>query len=182
MKLLSMLLLVSLLSLSSFAQDTTKQLPPQPCSTPEFRQFDFWLGEWALDSRMRTSFEKDEWQESTCTNSIELVLDSCVIMEHFDGNPAANYKGKSLSTYNQKAEKWQQTWVDNYGGYLDFVGEFKEGKMIFLRETETNGVSKIQRMVFHDITDSSLTWNWETSKDNGATWVLLWELKYTRIN
>ena len=32
------------------------------------------------------------------------------------------------------AGKWKQTWVDNEGGYLDFVGESKDGQMILSRE------------------------------------------------
>jgi hypothetical protein len=37
-----------------------------------------------------------------------------------------------------------------------------------------------QRMVFENITKDAFDWNWETSKDGGASWTLSWHLHYTR--
>ena len=37
-------------------------------------------------------------------------------------------RGLSVSLFNARSGKWQQTWVDNEGAYLDFVGEFKDGR------------------------------------------------------
>ncbi|MDF1544143.1 MAG: hypothetical protein P1R58_03455 [bacterium] len=37
-----------------------------------------------------------------------------------------------------------------------------------------------QRMVFSDITASSLTWRWKSSIDQGRTWTLAWELLYPK--
>ena len=161
----------------SSADSTTA---PRPCDAPEFRQFDFWLGEWNLTSRMRKSLGSDEWLESSARNSISIALDSCVIVEDFDGYPAAELKGMSVSTYNKRLGRWQQTWVDNQGGYLDFVGGMSNDSMILARETVVNGRPRLQRMVFYDITENSLTWNWEMSTDSGKSWTLLWELKYAR--
>ena len=88
--------------------------------SPELRQFDFWLGEWDLT-----------WGESgRGINRITAVLDNRVIQEEFDGTPSTPLRGLSVSTYNAQMGKWQQTWVDNTGSYLDFVGEFVDGKMI----------------------------------------------------
>jgi hypothetical protein len=86
----------------------------------------------------------------------------------------------SVSSWNPQLGRWQQTWVDNQGGYLDFVGGFEDGKMILSRETEREGKTILQRMVFENITENSLDWNWERSEDGGTTWTLLWHLLYTR--
>src|SRR5579859_2093331 len=45
-------------------------------------------------------------------------------------------RGMSVSTFVTRAGKWKQIWVDNKGGYLDFVGECKDGKMILSREAD----------------------------------------------
>ena len=37
---------IFLLLLSSIRLSSAAQLPQKPCSQPEYRQFDFWLGEW----------------------------------------------------------------------------------------------------------------------------------------
>ena len=104
----------------SFAQEDRAK----PCSTPECRQFDFWLGEWDL-----TWLDKDGNQQHG-SNQISAILDSCVVQEQFDGNPAMAFRGVSLSVYDQKNRVWRQTWVDNNGGYMDFTGGLENDTMI----------------------------------------------------
>ena len=78
----------------------------------------------------------------------------------------SNYTGKSWSVYNTNTDTWHQTWVDNQGAYLDFIGEFDGNKRIFKREVVKSDGSKIlQRMVFHDINPDSFTWDWQKSTD-----------------
>jgi hypothetical protein len=43
-------------------------------------------------------------------------------------------RGQSVSIFDASPRKWKQTWVDNEGAYLDFVGEFKDGQMVLARE------------------------------------------------
>ena len=137
---------------------------------PEARQFDFWLGEWALT-----------WGETgQGTNRVTAVLDGRVIQEDFDGTPAIPLKGLSVSTYNSALGKWQQTWVDNSGSYLDFVGEFADGKMVLSREATVQDKPVKQRMVWYNIAEDELDWNWERSDDGGETWQVVWQIHYQR--
>ncbi|MCC7446915.1 MAG: DUF1579 family protein [Anaerolineae bacterium] len=137
---------------------------------PEARQFDFWLGEWDVT-----------WGEADRgTNTIRAVLDDRVILENFDGEQATPLRGMSVSTYNRALGKWQQTWVDNQGSYLDFVGELQDGRMILMRHAALNGRPIMQRMVWYNITPDELDWNWERSEDAGATWSLQWHIHYHR--
>ena len=172
------------IGLDTLVAPKQQQQPPQPppCSEAAARQFDFWIGDWDLRYKRRLSADKDEWQQGTATNRIERAMDSCVIVENFvDGPEGGGYRGMSVSAYDANAKKWKQTWVDNQGSYLDFVGEFKDGRMVLSREATTSkGEKRIQRMVFHDITKDRLLWDWEVSRDNGATWIPLWQAEYTR--
>ncbi len=141
-----------------------------PCIQKEARQFDFWLGDWDLS-----------WSDDGHgTNRVTSILGGCVIQEEFDGTPSIPLKGLSLSTYNAATGKWQQTWVDNSGGYLDFIGEFADGKMMLSRETISQEKPIKQRMVFYNITKDGLDWNWERSDDKGKTWQVLWCIHYKR--
>ena len=167
---ISILLLFIILSASEQlnAQNNTN------CDSPECHQFDFWVGNW-----------KAVWQDTSGNNfegknSINKILDGCVIMENFDGNPGIDFKGKSFSVYNKKTKTWQQTWVDSQGGYMLFTGGMQNDKMILSREVETKKGKVLQRMVFYDITEDSFNWNWESSRDNGMNWKLNWEIHYTR--
>ncbi|MDZ7691907.1 MAG: hypothetical protein U5K69_12400 [Balneolaceae bacterium] len=52
---------------------------------------------------------------------------------------------------------------------------------MFIKEsTDTEGDCEPQRMVFYDITATSFTWDWESSKNDEATWQLIWSIWYTR--
>jgi hypothetical protein len=142
---------------------------PSQCSQAERRQFDFWIGEWDL-----------RWENGKGTNIIRATLDGCVITEKFDGTPAINLRGTSVSSFNKQLGKWQQTWVDNQGSYLDFVGEFKAGQMVLQRKAVLEGREILQRMVWYNITKDKLDWNWERSEDRGKSWKVLWKITYSR--
>jgi hypothetical protein len=118
--------LLCLLALLPIAA-ATQQPQPAPCSAPEFRQFDFWVGDWELSWPASASSERKPGQG---VNHIEIVLDKCVIVERFDGTPATSLRGMSVSTFNARTRQWQQTWVDNDGSYLDFIGGFKNGQLL----------------------------------------------------
>lgn len=150
--------------------------PPNPCAAPEQKQLEFWVGEWNL-----TWPGEKQGEIGHGTNKIHRLLDSCVVQENFSGGEAIHLRGISVSIFDTRAGKWKQTWVDNEGGYLDFVGEFKDGKMILARDAvRPDGTKVIQRMVFKNITASEFDWNWEASKDGGKTWEVMWPIHYKR--
>lgn len=153
------------------AQDSG-EATPAPCSASEFDQFDFWVGEWDLT-----------WgEDGRGENVITRHYDGCVIEEDFTVLPDGAFRGMSVSTYNPEMGKWQQTWVDNAGNYLDFVGGLKGGKMILSRVTTEDGKEVHYRMVFYNIAKDSLDWDWQKSEDQGETWSTLWQIHYTRKN
>src|SRR4051794_21470059 len=89
----------------------------------EARQFDFWLGDWDLT-----------WgEDQRGRNVITAILDGRVIQEQFDGLAATPLRGMSVSVYDERQGRWQQTWVDNSGGYLDFTGGWADGRMVLTR-------------------------------------------------
>jgi len=173
MKVITLLAAVVLSSCCASAQGNT---PQKPCGTPEYRQLDFWVGEWDL------SWPGQHGQpEQHGHNRIERELADCVIHEHFSDQASPAFEGSSVSTFTPALGKWQQTWVDNQGSYLDFVGEFKDGQMVLSREAVSkDGKEFQQRMVFKNIKTDSLDWSWERSDDGGATWKVMWPIHYQR--
>ena len=149
---------------------------PDPCAASEQRQFDFWVGEW--DASWPGAKEGEVQHGS---NSIKRVLDGCVVEENFSGGPDMHLRGKSVSIFDTRAGKWKQTWVDNEGGYLDFIGEFKDGQMILWREaTRPDGTKILQRMIYKNIEPGQFDWSWEASTDGGKTWQVQWPIHYKR--
>jgi hypothetical protein len=99
-------------------QNNTAQ--PKPCSEPEQKQLDFWVGEWDL-----TWPGNNPGETAHGTNTIKRILDGCIVQENFSGGDAMHLRGQSVSIFDIRGGKWKQTWVDNEGGYLDLVGESK---------------------------------------------------------
>lgn len=64
-----------------------------PCSAPEARQFDFWVGEWNLYSA----------DTLTGTNKIYKIMDGCAVQENFEIKNKG-YTGKSWSMYNPRTQ------------------------------------------------------------------------------
>lgn len=79
-------------------------MPTFSCNQPEYRQFDFWLGEWQV-------FTPDG--KLAGHNIITLDFNKCVLREQY--STPQGYRGESLNTYDKNSNQWHQTWVDNSG-------------------------------------------------------------------
>jgi hypothetical protein len=126
-------------------------------------------------------FETDN-VKATGENSITKTMNGHVIHEQFkiQTGASAGFEGESWSMFDAPGGNWKQTWVDNSGSYLDFIGNITNGARIFERTTIKNGQKVIARMVFKDVEKEKFTWDWESSTDEGQTWTLNWEIFYTR--
>jgi hypothetical protein len=165
------------LSLSAIAQNSSSaSAQPKPCTEPQQKQFEFWIGEWEL-----TWPGTRQGEIARGSNSIHETLDGCVVEENFSGGTSMPLRGMSISRFDPRAGKWKQTWVDNQGGYLDFAGEFTNGQMILARTfTRPDGTRVQQRMVYKNIQANKFDWSWESSKDDGKTWQVIWPIHYKR--
>ena len=136
-------------------------------------ELDFWLGEWDAT-----------WEGGHGTNRLTRVLRDRVILEEFDESPESGgadaLHGRSWSVFDAERRLWHQTWVDDQGGYLDLVGGRVDGWFAFERAAPERGAQARQRMVFRDVGPTSFHWTWESSGDDGSTWVTRWAIDYRR--
>jgi hypothetical protein len=80
--------------------DLRRAVPGTPCTSPEHRQFDFWLGEWYVT----TDGEFDG------ANNVTSELDGCLVAEQW--NDVGQIRGWSLNTFDRTTGLWYQHWVD----------------------------------------------------------------------
>jgi hypothetical protein len=136
-------------------------------------ELDFWLGEWQVS-----------WDGGHGTNRLTRILGDQVLLEEFEEAPSGDgsppLHGRSWSVFDPVRGLWRQTWVDNQGSYLDLAGETVDGRFAFGRAAPERGPTARQRMVFRDVEPDRFRWTWESSPDDGATWVTRWEIAYTR--
>lgn len=148
-----------------------------PCSSPLYRQFDFWIGEWE-------AFGKNG--QKAGDSKISLVLDSCIILEEWTSasvNRGLRFAGKSFNTYNAVTKQWQQTWVDNTGGSTEYLeGKFENKKIILLTKPFpfSRDTLAIRRLTFFNLDMNKVRQLGEISKDNGMSWVTEYDLEYRR--
>lgn len=149
----------------------------KPCSQPEHRQFDFWIGEWEV---FNTKGQK------AGDSKISLILDSCIILEEWVSaglTQGLRYAGKSFNTYNQTTGQWQQTWVDNTGGSTEFLrGAAEKDKVVFYADhvKDSKGNRFLRRLSFYKLSNDKVRQHGEKSTDEGKTWITEYDLEYRR--
>lgn len=142
---------------------------PAPCSSPEHRQFDFWLGEWNV---------QDTAGNPAGTNQITAIQNGCVLFENWTG--AKNGTGNSFNMYFAAEKKWRQTWVDNQGGRLDLSGGLRDGKMVLEGEapSQRDPTKRVKHQISWEKKGENVRQLWHASRDDGKTWNVLFDGLY----
>lgn len=147
-----------------------KPRPAPPCVAAEYRQFDFWIGDWDV-------FTTDG--KLAGTNRIEAVLNGCVLHEQWLGG---NLAGESFNTWDGRRKQWHQTWVDAAGNVLLLDGRF-DGSGMTLSDAGMQGGNAgrpINEIRWTPNADGSVRQHWRTSTDGGQTWKSLFDGRYVR--
>ena len=147
---------------SAGAQSAPAQpiVKPGPCEGPEFRQFDFWIGDWNV-------FTADGQLAGTST--IQRILGGCVISENWSGSKGTD--GRSFNVFSTADHKWHQTWVDSQGTLLELSGTFADGRMVL--EGDSPGASENplrNRITWEKLPDGRVRQHWQVSADRGEKW------------
>lgn len=70
---------------------------PASCAGPEYRQFDFWVGDW-------DAFDVDNPDKVVARNHVDRILDGCVLLEDYQG--ANGSHGQSFTIYDASRKVW----------------------------------------------------------------------------
>lgn len=145
-----------------------------PCDDPEFKQFDFWLGDWDVASAADGVHRGD--------SHISKEMGGCVVWENWTsaGNP---YFGKSYNTWNPNLKRWEQYWVDTSAGVMFFHGEFKNNIMDYWTDDvpQTSGGTLLRHLQFFNLGPEKVRQFSQGSKDGGKSWYTEYDFIYTRV-
>jgi hypothetical protein len=144
---------------------------PAGCNVPEYRQFDFWLGDW-------DTFDAGDSSTSVARAHVDLIAAGCAVHELYEQTDGLI--GDSILSFDPVRKLWQQTWVTNRGSLMVIAGRFKddvltlEGTMHF-----RNGKSSLQRITWKaesgGVRESSVV-----SKDGGKSWQPAFDVLFQR--
>jgi hypothetical protein len=82
-------------------QPSLRPAPETRCTAPEYRQFDFWLGDW-------DAFAIDDPSKPVARAHVDSILAGCVLREDYQGTTGA--EGQSFTIYDESRKVWHQTW------------------------------------------------------------------------
>jgi hypothetical protein len=145
---------------------------PARCAAPEYRQLDFWLGDWEVVTPSG---------ERAGSDHVTSVLGGCAIQEEWTDTDGR--RGMSVTSYAGAAGLWQQTYVDDQGTLLRVAGQVVDGAVVLLGVSQLReGGSVTHRISYRPSGDGSgsVRQLWQTSRDDGRTWSTLFEGIYRR--
>lgn len=135
---------------------------------PEYRQFDFWVGQWDVYGKGGVVVGHSE---------VNLILGDCVINENWTNGTGG--EGKSYNKYNAPLKRWEQYWVDQYGSTTYYVGNLEGPNMVYLADgIGPNGKPQKMRMTFFPLPGGKVRQFGENSDDGGKTWTTSFDLTY----
>ncbi len=138
------------------------------CAGPEYRQFDFWAGDWDV-------FDIGSTAKSAHVR-VDRELDGCVLHERYEGANGTN--GESFTIYDASRRVWHQTWVTDKGQLLVIEGHFQDGAMVLsgvehLADGKAKQVRGTWRAMKGEVRETAIT-----SIDGGKTWQPWFDLMF----
>ena len=133
-----------------------------PCSVAEYRQLDFWIGDW-------DTFESSEPDGDVIARArVESVAEGCAVRERYEQGDGLI--GESLLSYDAVRKQWQQTWITNRGANMVLWGNLKDGVLVLEGEAHLqDGTTVLQRIRWQPQGAGVREWA-ESSRDGGKTW------------
>jgi len=141
-----------------------------PCSGPAYHQFDFWIGQWEVQTPKGTPAGE---------NKVEKILEGCALRESWTAADGSH--GTSLTSYDAPGNRWTQTFVDDLGMVLVLEGEYRDGRMVLSgQRSSSRGSTILNRIVWTKLEGERIRQRWEQSPDDGRNWTVLFEGLYAR--
>jgi len=164
------LVFAAVLAAAPLAAQPGDTATPPPCSSPEHRQFDFWIGEWEVTANGQVAGH----------NKITRLFGECGLREEYAG-ARGGYVGSSFNLYDESRGLWHQTWIDNQGLLLLLDGGLEEGRMVLEGDQiDADGLSQRQRITWTPNPDGTVRQHWQQSGDGGTTWTTVFDGLYRK--
>jgi hypothetical protein len=142
-----------------------------PCRSPEYRQFNFWVGDWDVHAPNGPSVGR---------NVVTLEQDGCLLVEHWTAL-SGGQTGTSFNYYDVRDKKWHQLYLDNSGNAGAFpamAGNLVDGKMVLLTDEKQMPVS---RWTWYVLGPGKVRQMAEQSNDGQKTWSIVWDSVYEKV-
>jgi hypothetical protein len=153
------------------AADGSAAISPQ-CTAAEYRQLDFWIGDW-------DTFETDDPDGPSIAHArITPIAQGCALHELYAQGDGLI--GDSILSYDPVHRQWQQTWVTNRGSLMVLRGKAVDGALVLEGDVHLrDGTSTRQRITWRPQGDA-VRESAELSKDGGTTWTPAFDVLFRK--
>ena len=143
--------------------------PAKTCEAPEFRQFDFWIGDWVV---------QDTAGQRLGTSRVERIEGGCGIQENWTDR--SGLTGRSINVYQPVSKTWTQLWAASWGATLLLEGRYENEQMILTGDVlGSDGAPEKQRTTWSRGRSGGVRQVIERSRDGGRTWTNAFDGRYT---
>src|SRR5262245_39034563 len=132
------------------------------CPAPEYRQFDFWLGDWD------TYEVVGDTSTSIARASVTPIAGGCAVHELYEQTDGLI--GDSILSFDPVRKTWQQTWVTNGGTLMVLTGAFKAGAVTLQGEYHSGSGKHLPHRITWKVEGTGVRESAVLSKDGGKTW------------
>jgi len=169
MKAVAVLTLSLIAGLAGSPRSSSRPANPPACVAPQYRQFDFWIGDW-------DAFDVADPKTTVARTRVDRILDGCVLLEDYMASNGSH--GESFSIYDASRNVWHQSWVTNRGRLLVIEGGSKAGAMILSgTDRQEDGSERRIRGVWKPVSGGVRETAF-TSTDGGKNWNLWFDLVF----
>jgi hypothetical protein len=159
-------LLIVLALITGFGQVAP---PARPCQAPEYRQFDFWIGDWVVH---------DANGQRIGANHIESIENGCGIQESWTDR--SGLTGRSITAFRPTSKTWTQLWTSSWGGILLLEGRYDDDRMVLTGDAVGRDGSIERQRTTWSHTENGVRQLAERSRDGGRTWTVAFDGRYVR--
>ena len=153
------------------ASATTMPFAPD-CSAPEYRQLDFWIGDW-------DTFEADAPSGASIARArVKPIAQGCAIHELYEQNDGLI--GDSILSYDAVRKQWQQTWVTNRGALMVLWGNFKNGELVLEGDVHLRSGKSVRQRIAWKAEANGVRESAVMSKDGGKTWTAAFDVLFRK--
>ena len=142
------------------------------CSTVEYRQFDFWIGEW-------DTFETDATNgPSIAYAEITPIVAGCALHERYEQSDGL--VGDSILSFDPVRRQWQQTWITNRGSNMVLWGELSDGALVLEGEVHLHDGATVRQRITWRREGDAVRETAVLSRDGGASWEPAFDVLFRR--
>lgn len=142
------------------------------CSAAEYRQLDFWIGDW-------DTFETEGPSgPSIARASVTPIVDGCALHERYEQTDGL--VGDSILSFDPVRRQWQQTWLTNRGSIMVLWGELRDGALVLEGDVHLHDGATVRQRITWRAEGDAIRESAVLSRDGGQHWAPAFDVRFRK--